>query len=276
MATKSFLEPDEAPIFEVIEDRSNSPFLITCDHAGRLLPRSLGSLGLAESDLSRHIAWDIGAGAVTRILATELGAFAILQRYSRLVIDCNRPLGVPSSIATISEDTIVPGNRDVGPDEAERRARAIFAPYHERILQELERRARTQQPTALVAMHSFTPTFRGLARRWHVGVLYNRDARLAHELLALLRRDPALEVGDNEPYAVSDATDYGVVEYGERRGIPHVEVEIRQDLLSDEAGQVAWARRFADLLPAALAIVDDTSFTRPDCLAPKPIDGRKT
>jgi predicted N-formylglutamate amidohydrolase len=263
-AQELFFEPDEAPVFEVIEDRSNSPFLITCDHAGRQLPRSLGSLGLPESELLRHIAWDIGASGVARFLAAELGAFAILQTYSRLVIDCNRPPGVPSSIVAISEDTAIPGNREVGPDEAGRRARAIFMPYHDRIRYELERRTRAKQPTALVAMHSFTPTFRGVARPWHVGVLYNRDKRLARELLARLRRDPGLEVGDNEPYAVSDATDYGVVEHGERRGIPYVEIEIRQDLLTDEAGQVAWARRFADLLPEARARLDDTPFTQSD------------
>ena len=249
-------EPGEAAVFEAIEDRSNSPFLITCDHAGRQLPRSLGSLGLPESELSRHIAWDIGAAGVARFLAAELGAFVILQTYSRLVIDCNRPLGVPSSIATLSEETVIPGNRNIGPEDAERRARAIFTPYHDRIRDELERRARTQQPTVLVAMHSFTPIYKGIARPWHVGILYNRDARLPHALLGLLKRDPALEVGDNEPYAVSDTSDYGVIEHGERRGIPYVEIEIRQDLVSDEAGQIGWARRFAGLLPEARATVD--------------------
>jgi predicted N-formylglutamate amidohydrolase len=210
-------------------------------------------LGLPESELSRHIAWDIGAAGVARLLAAELGAFAILQTYSRLVIDCNRPLGVPSSIATLSEETVIPGNRNIGPEDAERRARAIFTPYHDRIRDELERRARRQQPAVLVAMHTFTPIYQGIARPCHVGILYNRDARLAHALLGLLRRDPMLKVGDNEPYAVSDTSDYGVIEHGERRGIPYVEIEIRQDLVSDEAGQRRWARRFAELLPEALA-----------------------
>jgi predicted N-formylglutamate amidohydrolase len=253
---EALLEPGEPAVFEAIEDRWNSPFLITCDHAGRRLPRSLGSLGLPESELSRHIAWDIGAASVARLLAAELGAFAILQTYSRLVIDCNRPLGAPSSIAPLSEETVIPGNRDIGPEEAERRARAIFTPYHDRIREELARRARRQQPTALVAMHSFTPIYQGVARPWHVGVLYNRDARLAHALLGLLRRDPTLEVGDNEPYAVSDTSDYGVIEHGERRGIPYVEIEIRQDLVSDETGPMAWVRRFAELLPEARATFD--------------------
>jgi len=246
------LAPDEPPAFEVIEDQRCSPFLITCDHAGRLLPRALGTLGLPESELSRHIAWDLGAAQVARRLAHELGAFAILQTYSRLAIDCNRPLGVPSSIPLISEDTLIPGNHDLSPAQAAERARAIFQPYHARIASEFERRAKAAQPTVLIAMHSFTPTFKGVSRPWHTGMLYNRDARLGRALIALLRRDSELVVGDNEPYSVSDLSDYGVVEYGEKRGIVHVEIEIRQDALLDEAGQEAWAKRFASLLPEAL------------------------
>jgi predicted N-formylglutamate amidohydrolase len=249
----SLLASDEPAAFEVIEDSARSPFLITCDHAGNRLPRLLGSLGLPESELGRHIAWDLGAARVARNLAQQLGAFAILQTYSRLVIDCNRPPGVPSSIPTLSEDTTIPGNDALPAVAAARRARDIFTPYHQRIVQELERRARVAQPTVLIAMHSFTPVFQGVARPWHVGMLYNRDARLSHALLALLRADPALVVGDNEPYSVGDLSDYGVPVYGEQRGIPHVEIEIRQDLVLEEAGQLAWAKRFAELLPVACA-----------------------
>jgi len=247
------LAPDEPPAFEVIEDQRGSPFLITCDHAGKRLPRALGSLGLPESELSRHIAWDLGAAQVARALARELGAFAILQTYSRLVIDCNRPLDVPSSIPLISEHTVIPGNHDLSAEQKAERARAIFQPYHERIVSEFERRARDGQPSALIAMHSFTPTFKGDSRPWHAGMLYNRDARLGLALGELLRRDGELLVGDNEPYSVNDLSDYGVVVYGEKRGIPHVEIEIRQDLLADEAGQEAWAKRLARLLPEACA-----------------------
>ena len=245
------LAPDEPTAFEVLEDRTRSPFLITCDHAGRRLPRALGNLGLSEAELERHIAWDLGAAGVARGLARGLGAFAALQPYSRLVIDCNRPPGVPSSIAEVSENTAIIGNRALSPAEAERRRVAVFEPYHQCIAQELARRARAGQPTVLIAMHSFTPRFDGVARPWHVGLLYNRDTRLAHALLPLLRKDPELVVGDNEPYAVSDLSDYGVVEYGERLGHPHVEIEVRQDLLSDERGQAEWAERFRALLPAA-------------------------
>jgi len=251
--TTPLLALDEPAAFEVIEDERRSPFMITCDHAGKRLPRALGTLGLPESELSRHIAWDLGAAQVARALARELGAFAILQTYSRLVIDCNRPLDVPSSIPVISEHTVIPGNHDLSPAQKAERARAIFLPYHERIVSEFERRARVAQPTVLIAMHSFTPTFKGVSRPWHAGMLYNRDVRLGRALGDLLRREPELVVGDNEPYSVSDLSDYGVVVYGEKRGIPHVEIEIRQDLLADEAGQQAWARRIALLLPEACA-----------------------
>jgi len=247
------LAADEPAAFEVIEDRLRSPFLITCDHAGKRLPRALGTLGLPASELDRHIAWDLGAAQVTRLLARELGAFAILQTYSRLVIDCNRPLDAPSSIAKLSENTSIPGNQELSPALSAERARAIFHPYHARILSEFARRAHAAQPSVLIAMHSFTPTFMGVSRPWHTGMLYNRDVRLGRKLSELLRREPELVVGDNEPYAVSDLSDYGVVVYGERRGIPHVEIEIRQDLLGDESGQEAWARRFARLLPEACA-----------------------
>jgi predicted N-formylglutamate amidohydrolase len=238
----------------VLEDSAQSPFLITCDHASNRLPRALGDLGVPQAELERHIAWDLGAAGVARALGRQLGAFAALQSYSRLVIDCNRRLGVPSSIVEISENTPIPGNQGLSPSEAGRRARDIFSPYHERILQELARRARAAQPTVFIAMHSFTPTFHGVSRPWHVGVLYNRDRRLAHAVLELLRRDPELVVGDNEPYAVSDLGDYGVVEYGEGLGNPHVELEVRQDLLRDERGQTEWAKRFAELLPQARAL----------------------
>jgi predicted N-formylglutamate amidohydrolase len=249
----SLLAADEPATFGVVLDAAQSPFLITCDHAGNRLPRLLGSLGLPESELGRHIAWDLGAARVTRSLAQKLGAFAILQTYSRLVIDCNRPPGAASSIPTLSENTAIPGNEALPEAAAKRRARDIFTPYHARIVEELERRARAAQPTVLISMHSFTPVFQGVARPWHVGVLYNRDARLGLALLALLRADPELVVGDNEPYSVGDLSDYGIPVYGEQRGIPHVELEIRQDLLLDDAGQVAWAERLARLLPLACA-----------------------
>jgi predicted N-formylglutamate amidohydrolase len=246
------LLPDEPAPFDLQNPSGRSPFFIICDHAGRLLPRALGTLGLGEAQLATHIAWDIGAGPVARRLAAVLDACVGWQRYSRLVIDCNRPLDAADSIAGRSERTDVPGNQDVTPEKAEARARAIFHPYHDAISAALDQREREGRPTVLVAVHSFTPVFFERARPWHVGVLYNRDARLATPLLELLRRPGDLVVGDNEPYAVTDSSDFSINHHGERRAIPCVEIELRQDLIADEAAQNAWARRLAPLLVDAL------------------------
>jgi predicted N-formylglutamate amidohydrolase len=226
-----------------------SPFVIVCDHAGRCLPQQLGTLGLLHADLDRHIACDIGAGAVARRLGDTLGAFVIGQNYSRLVIDCNRPLGSPTSIAEISERTIISGNVGVPTADKDRRAQEIFEPYHQRIEQELDRRRAASKPTALIAMHSFTPCYLSVERPWHIGLLY-RHVALARALIDLLRAED-LVVGDNEPYCVSDATDYTIPVHGERRHLPHVGIEIRQDLIAEEAGQQRWATLLARLLPKA-------------------------
>jgi len=248
----SLLASDEPAPFSVAHAEGASPFFLTGDHAGRRLPRRLSDLGLPEAELQRHIAWDIGAAGLARALADRLDAFLILQTYSRLAIDCNRSVDAPTSIVTVSEATPIPGNRGLSPAAAASRAREIFWPYHDRIVAELDRRQDSGRPTVLVAIHSFTPVFKGVARPWQVGVLYNRDARLARPLLDLLRREGDLTVGDNEPYAISDDSDYGIPVHGERRGLPHVELDIRQDLIAEPAGQHAWAERLARLLPAAL------------------------
>jgi predicted N-formylglutamate amidohydrolase len=227
--------------------------VITCDHAGRLIPQRLGTLGVSAGELEAHVAWDIGAAGVAERLGAALGGFVILQTYSRLVIDCNRPLHVESSIATTSEYTMVPGNQGISRAEAELRARAIFLPYHRCIDLELERRKREGRETVFVAMHSFTPRFKGADREWHAGVLYGKDARLGRAVLELLRREGDLIVGDNEPYAVSELTDYGIVQHAERRGLLCVELEIRQDLIAGAAGQASWAERLARVLPEARA-----------------------
>jgi predicted N-formylglutamate amidohydrolase len=230
-----------------------SEFLLLCDHAGARVPRSLAALGLKAGDLQRHIAWDIGAAAVGRKLAQRLDAMLVLQTYSRLVIDCNRPPGSAQSILPLSEDTPIPGNQSVTHEDARLRELEIFRPYHELILAELAAREARRRPVVLVALHSFTPVYRGVRRPWHAGVLYNRDHRLAAALLRVLARDTALVVGDNHPYAVSDDTDYTIPVHAEARGLLHVGIELRQDLVADEAGQEEWAVRLADALPSAVA-----------------------
>jgi predicted N-formylglutamate amidohydrolase len=243
----ALLQADEPAPFSCLPGDVGSPYVLTADHAGRLIPERLGALGLSEAELSTHIAWDIGIAALSRLVASELGAFLILQTYSRLVIDCNRPIDTPGSIVELSEYTQVPGNRNLSERERSCRAREVFHPYHARIEQELERRERAGQRTVLIAMHSFTPRFKGVTRPWEVGVLYNRDKRLAVRLLDALRAE-GLVVGDNEPYFVSDDTDYGIPRYGEQRGNVHVEMEFRQDLIADEPGQ----RRMCELFCRAL------------------------
>lgn len=253
VADEPLLAPDEPPAFRVVGAQGGSPFLLTCDHASARIPRRLGSLGVSTQDLQRHIAWDIGVAAVSELLAARLDAFLILQNYSRLVIDCNRPPGSEQSIVRLSEATAIPGNEAVSRADAQAREREIFRPYHNRIAAELDRRAAIRRPTILVAMHSFTPCYLGNARPWHIGVLYNRDARLAHPLLRVLRTKPDLVVGDNEPYAVGDISDYTIPVYGEQRGLLHAGVEIRQDLIGATSGQEEWADRLADVLRSAIA-----------------------
>ncbi len=245
------LAADELPPVSIYNAGGASPLLLVADHAGNVMPRALGSLGVAETECVRHIAWDIGIAGLGRMLADALDATLIRQNYSRLVIDCNRPLDAASSIPEISELTPVPGNVGLSDAEKAARALAIFSPYHECIEAELERRQQAGRPAALVALHSFTPEFKGVARPWHVALLSNRDRRLANRLLDLFRQEPGLVVGDNEPYFVSDATDYTIPVHGERHGLPHALIEIRQDLIAEEPGQQQWAARLAHVLPRA-------------------------
>jgi predicted N-formylglutamate amidohydrolase len=230
-----------------------SPLLLTADHAGRALPARLGDLGLPEDEIRRHIGWDIGIWGVTRRLSASLDAFAIGQAYSRLVIDCNRDPAWPTAIPRISESTEIPGNQRLTGQDRAAREREVFRPYHDHMAGELDRRAAAGMPTALIAMHSFTPAYKGVARPWHAGVLFHRHDRLATIMARLLRAEGGLVVGENEPYSVSDTSDYSVPVHAERRGLPYLELEIRQDLIADEAGEVEWAERLTRLLPAMWA-----------------------
>ncbi|MEA2906072.1 MAG: hypothetical protein QOI12_3459 [Alphaproteobacteria bacterium] len=245
------LAADEPAPVTVYNENGPSPFLIVGDHAGNSMPRALGRLGIPQSDCERHIAWDIGIAAVSRLTADALNATLVQQNYSRLVIDCNRTPNSETSMPEISELTPVPGNIGLSDARKAARVREIFQPYHDRIETELDRRRRAGRPTALIAMHSFTPVFMGATRPWHAGVLYNRDTTFAHLLLALLKREAGLVVGDNEPYSVTDASDYTIPVHGERRGLHHAAIEVRQDLIGDDKGQRAWAALLSHLLPRA-------------------------
>ncbi len=249
---------------------AHSPFVLVCDHAGRDIPQALGSLGLSEEDRMRHIAWDIGVAGVGAGLSAALGAALVAQTYSRLVIDCNRRPGHATSIAPVSDAATVPGNAVLTQADREAREAEIFLPYHDAIAALLDARRDAGRESILVALHSFTPRLRRAsrptgcdadgARPWHVGVLYNHDPRFAVALRDLLEQEGDLVVGDNQPYFLSDLDDYTVPVHGEQRGLLHVEIEIRQDLIAGEAGERAWAERLARLLPRALERCRDATL----------------
>ncbi|MBV8910161.1 MAG: N-formylglutamate amidohydrolase [Gammaproteobacteria bacterium] len=245
------LDADEPPPVLEIGCERRSVFVIAVDHASARIPRRLGDLGLPPAELERHIAWDIGALAVAQRVAAELDAPLLASNYSRLVIDCNRDPRVASSIPTVGELVAIPGNVGLGAEELEARRREVFQPYHDRLRNLLDARAGRGQPTILVAQHSMTDVFKGTRRAMHAAVLYNRDRRFAGLVLEALRSEAGLTVGDNEPYFVSDETDYTIPRHGEARGLPHVEIEIRQDLIGQAAGQAEWAARITRALRAA-------------------------
>lgn len=247
----SLLAKDEPAPVTVHNARGQSPLLIVADHAGNIMPRALDQLGVPQSERERHIAWDIGIAGTCRLLADALDAALIQQNYSRLIIDCNRMPGSTTSIPEVSELTPIPGNLGLSEGQKAARVRDIFRPYHDAIESELDRRRQDVRPAALIAMHSFTPVYKGVSRPWHAGVLYNRDPRFAHLLMAMLKREAGLVVGDNEPYSVTDESDYTIPVHGERRSLHHVAIEIRQDLIASAAGQQDWAALLTRLLPQA-------------------------
>lgn len=249
------LAPDEPEPLECLNVDGASPYVLICEHAGRRIPRSLGSMGLAERDLRRHIAWDIGAREVALKLSERLDAPLFMQRYSRLVCDCNRRPDVPAFTPEVSEATAIPAN--VGLSDAARRARAeaIFHPFHDAVSAFLDARKSAGQLTALVTIHSFTPIFLGRSRPWEIGVLSNRDRVFSRAAADWLQANTSYCVGINEPYSVGDDTDYAIPVHGERRGVPCVEFEIRNDLIKDAANAATWADVLSGALMAGLRVV---------------------
>jgi predicted N-formylglutamate amidohydrolase len=223
--------------------------VLLCEHASNHMPQEYEKLGLAAADLRRHIAWDIGAAAVTRGLADRLGATAFLGTYSRLLIDLNRPLAAPSSIVRHSEDTPIPGNLAVGPIDVARRAERIFWPFHRAITDHLDRRRDGGRPTRLVTIHSFTPVYLGVPRPWDAGILYEGGVDFGQQLITRLRA-AGLRVDANVPYRTDRAEDFAIPIHGDDRGIPAVLVEIRNDLVAGDDDATLWAHRLAEALSA--------------------------
>jgi predicted N-formylglutamate amidohydrolase len=237
----------DSPPFEIVPGDPARGFVLTCDHAENRLPACYGTLGLGPEALERHIAFDPGARAVTLALAARLGAPAVLSRFSRLLIDPNRGRDDPTLVMRLSDRAVIPGNLAV--DAAERNARIAryYAPYDDAIAATVAASLATGVVPAIVAIHSFTPVWRGRGRPWQVGVLWDADPRLAVPLIERLRAEGDLVVGDNEPYDGALAGD-ALYRHATRRGLPHALVELRQDLIADGAGVAAWAGRLAAIL----------------------------
>lgn len=244
----SLLGPrDPAPV-EVLRPEGRFPAVLVCEHAGRAVPASLDGLGLPEAELGRHIGWDIGAEGVARRLSDALDAPLVIQRYSRLVIDCNRPADAADLIPAVSDGTAIPGNAGLDPAQRAARWAAIHAPFHAAVSRVLDVRDAT--PVALLAVHSFTPRMRsGGERPWHAGLLSRRDPALGEALMSALRRaDPSLNLAANVPYTIEDESDYTIPLHAETRGLPHALLEIRNDLIAAPQGQVRWAALLADAM----------------------------
>ncbi len=249
-------DPEEGRPYEAIAGTTRAGIVLICDHASNRIPPRLARLGLDPAALSLHVAWDLGAAALTRALAAQLGAPAVLSGVSRLVIDCNRAPGVATSIPALSHGVPVPGNRDLSSQERARRERDYLEAYHGRIAETLAAAEQDGTAPLLASIHSFTPNLSDAPRPWHVGILSDRDRRVADFLLEALRRDGDLVVGDNEPYSGSHPEGYTCRRHGQTQGRPHVLIEVRQDLLADDAGITAWTQRLAALLLAARQAVD--------------------
>jgi predicted N-formylglutamate amidohydrolase len=246
------LGPADPPPFTVVNPLGRAPVLVVCDHASRRIPAALDGLGLDGRALERHIASDIGAGAVAERLAALLDAPAVLAGYSRLVVDCNRGLDDPTAFLAVSDGEFVPGNRGLTSEAKAARARQFFHPYHEAIERRLQGFYRRGIVPAFVAVHSFTPVFREFRRPWQIGILWDKDPRIPVPLLAALRARGVV-TGDNEPYSGRAPADYTVDTHAEAAGLPCVSLEFRQDLVENDAGADHWAALMAGALADILS-----------------------
>lgn len=237
------LNLSEPPAFEIVNASGKGSVVVVCDHAANRIPHCLNDLGLNAQQLADHISWDPGAAEVARELSSLLDAPLVLSSYSRLVIDCNRPLQSPESIAEQSAGIMIPGNQHLSPQEREQRIATFFQPYHQAIAQLLD--ARDVPTTVLLSIHSFTPELDGQPRPWQMGVSYWHDYRLAEHLHDQLIQSGDINVGYNQPYPIEDAFDYTIPVHGEGRGLASAMIEIRQNEIQSTATAVACAARLA-------------------------------
>lgn len=246
---------DAEPPFFCVDGDPGKGCLLICDHASNRIPPELDGLGIDPSQMERHIAYDIGAAAVTRAMAAQLGVPAVLSNFSRLLIDPNRGEDDPTMVMRLSDGAIIPGNARIGPDEIERRLEKFYRPYHGAVDKAVTACLASGRVPVIVSIHSFTDNWRGWGRPWQVGILWDRDPRLAVPLIRELERDTGLTVGDNEPYSGSLKNDC-LYKHGTGRGLAHALVEVRQDLIREAPGQEEWADRLSRALTALLGAPD--------------------
>lgn len=238
--------------YRLVNADGPAPMVIICDHASNRVPARYGDLGLPPAAFEQHIALDIGAAAVSEILARRFNAPAILSTVTRLLIDCNRQFEDPGLTPAISDGTEIPANRDLSQAERETRWRLYHQPYHAVIAQTIDRKLASGRSPVVLAIHSMTATMRGIARPWQIAVCWDTDQRLSAPMLAALRARSGIVVGDNEPYSLDPNEDYSVPVHATRRGLEHLQIEFRQDEVAETVGQQRWASLFGDCLEQVL------------------------
>jgi predicted N-formylglutamate amidohydrolase len=252
--------PGDPPPYTTYNDHARSPLLVVADHASPFFPAALNQLGLADWVVERHVAWDIGVDKLARFLADELDAQAVLAGFSRLIIDPNRNPADATAIPEISDGISIPGN--IGLDEQQRalRVQSFFAPYHDKIAQRLSRFSENGIVPAMISVHTCSPVFDRVVRPWHVGIMWDKDPRIPVPMIKRLQEMDGVCVGDNEPYSGRHPHDFTIDHHAEPAGLPHVGIEVRQDLVKEEDG----ARKWAGILAAALRdILADKNLYRP-------------
>ncbi len=255
------LSSDEPSPFQTLNGSAVKPLLLLCDHASRYIPAALDGLGVDPAVRRCHLASDIGAGSLTELLAQRLAATAVLQSYSRMVIDCNRELLDPGAFLEFGDGVVVAGNRNLSAVDKQMRADEIYWPYHRQISAQISRFAERDIRPAIIAIHSFTPVMNGLARPWEVGILWDTDGRIAQPMIAAFRAMDFV-VGDNEPYSGKAPQDFTIDHHAEANELPHVGIEIRQDLIANNEGVTAIADVLGPIIERILLQLFPTNIQR--------------
>jgi len=258
--TFRLIGPGDPPPYSTYNDHARSPVLLVADHASPFFPSALNQLGLADWVIERHVAWDIGVDKLARFLADELDAQAVLAGFSRLIIDPNRNPADAAAIPEVSDGISIPGNIDLDPQQRALRVQSFFAPYHDQITQRLNQFAAQGIVPAMIAVHTCSPVFDRVVRPWHVGIMWDKDPRIPVPVIRMLEQMDGVCVGDNEPYSGRHPHDFTIDYHAEPAGLPHVGIEVRQDLVAEEDGARKWAGILATALRDVLA--DENLYRR--------------